>query len=75
LAQARGLDGIQRELDSLRREVVGYRMTHTHETAQLDRRLDALEEATAHAVNEVRMASDQISARLPIDPGRRADHG
>ena len=67
LTQARGLDGIQRELESLQREVVSYRTTHTHDTGQLDRRLDALEETTAHAVNEVRMASDQLVARLPLD--------
>lgn len=73
LHQARGLDGIQRELESLRQEVVGYRSTHTHDTAQLDRRLDALEEATAHAVNEVRMASDQLVARLPAGSEGRCD--
>ena len=63
-----GLGRVEQEIAWVRREVIDHRAAHEHLTALIDRRLDALEQTTAQAANEVRMASDQLMARLPAEP-------
>lgn len=53
---------IEGELGRLRTDVVGYRVAHEHLMGVLDRRLDAMEQTTATAMNELRMASGQLTA-------------
>jgi hypothetical protein len=61
------LGRVEHELADLRAEVVGYRAAHEHLVGSLDRRLHGLEQTTAHAANEVRMASNQLLARDTVD--------
>lgn len=63
LGPALALRRIEREVTALRGEVVGYRTAHEHLMTSLERRLSALEQTTAVAANELRMASDQIMTR------------
>ena len=52
---------VEGELGQLRADVVGYRVAHEHLMGVLDRRLDAMEQTTATAMNELRMASGQMT--------------
>jgi hypothetical protein len=61
------LGQVAHELHALRTEVVEYRAAHEHLVGSLDRRLDGLEKTTAHAANELRMASDQLLVRDSAD--------
>ena len=67
------LQEIERQVAGLRREVIDYRLTQQHDTADVVRRLGTVEATAAQAANEVRMASDQMLARIP--PAIRSDRG
>lgn len=58
---------VEHELAALRGEVADYRTAHEYQAASLERRLDDLEQTAARAANELRMASDQMVARLPVE--------
>lgn len=60
---------LEHQLRRLRNDVVSYRAAHESLTASLDRRLAALEQTTALAANELRMASALLmDERSPASP-------
>lgn len=67
LRPARKLSDVEQQVAWLRREVIDYRVAHEYFSVLLDRRLEALEETAARAVNEVRMAAAQLVGRVPAD--------
>ena len=58
------LGRIEGEMAALRGEVTGYRAAHENMTESLDRRLLGLEQTSAQAAVELRMASDQLIGHL-----------
>lgn len=58
------VDQLGRRISALHHEVAAWQACHDHTVAELDRRLSGLEEVTALAANEVRIASTELLARL-----------
>lgn len=66
---------MEHQLGRLRNDVVSYRATHESLTASLDRRLAALEQTTALAANELRMASALLTNKRPPASSQVGDAG
>jgi len=69
------LSRVERQVAALRSEVNGYRAAHENQMTSLDRRLLGLEEPSARAANELRMASSQLMSQRAVEssasgPGR-----
>ena len=59
------VEQLGKRITALHLEVAAWQACHDHTVAELDRRLSGLEEVTALAANEVRIASAELLARLP----------
>jgi hypothetical protein len=59
---------VERQMAGLRTDVDGVRAAQEHLAASLERRMDDLEQTTAHAANEVRMVSNEVMSRLHAVP-------
>jgi hypothetical protein len=66
------VEDLGKRIAALHHEVIAWQACHNHTVEELDRRLSGLEEVTALAANEVRIASTELLARLP---GLDADSG
>ncbi|HMG43552.1 MAG TPA: hypothetical protein VK611_19635 [Acidimicrobiales bacterium] len=69
------LGRIEGEMAALRREVTGYRAAHENMTESLDRRLLGLEQTSAEAAVELRMASDQLMGQRAAGPSAVGEQG
>lgn len=56
-----------KRVTALHVEVAAWQACHDHTVAELDRRMSGLEETTAMAANEIRMASTELMSHLPHD--------
>lgn len=61
------VEKLGKRISAVHTEVASWRACHDQTVQELDRRLSGLEEVMALAANEVRIASNQLMARLP-DP-------
>jgi hypothetical protein len=68
----KALQRLEREVTGLRADVAGYRAAHQNSMESFDRRLAGLEQTTAQAALEVRMASGQLMAQSAVERGDQA---
>jgi hypothetical protein len=68
------LSRVERQVAALRSEVNGYRTAHENQMTSLDRRLLGLEETSARAANELRMASNQLMSQQAVETSASGVH-